>query len=166
MNMVKPSLIRVEADEITYHLHVLIRFEIEKGLIEGKIKVKDLSKVWNDKYEEYLGVRPKNDSEGVLQDIHWSHGSIGYFPTYSFGTALSAMWKDSMEKDIGKIEDVIKNGELRKIHDWLKANIHSYGSTYTFNELVKKTTGKNFSSEYLLNYLKNKYYKIYNLDLI
>lgn len=162
MNLVKPSLIRTEADEITYHLHVLIRFEIEKDLVEGKIEVKNLPEIWNQKYKDYLGVEPESNREGVLQDIHWSHGSIGYFPTYSLGTALSAMWKNKLEGDIGKISELVKNEEgIRKIQNWLKENIHQYGSTYTFNELVKRTTGKEFSSGYLLDYLENKYKDIY-----
>jgi len=161
-NLVKPSLIRVEADEVTYHLHVLIRFEIEKDLIEGKIKVKDLPQIWNDKYESYLGVRPLNDREGVLQDVHWSQGSIGYFPTYSIGTALSLMWKHHLEKDIGKISDLLKSEEgIRKIQDWLGENIHQYGSTYTFGDLVKKTSEREFSSKYLIDYLEKKYKEIY-----
>lgn len=161
-NLVKPSLIRTEADEVTYHLHVMIRFEIEKALLEGKIKVKDLPKAWNDKYEEYLGIRPENDSEGILQDVHWSQGSIGYFPTYSLGTALSAMWKYHLEKDLGKIEEILKTKQgIRKIQDWLRENIHQYGSTYTFRDLVKKTAHEDFSSKYLLDYLENKYKKIY-----
>jgi len=162
LNLVRPSLIRTEADEVTYHLHVLIRFEIEKGLIEGSIQVKDVPKVWNEKYKKYLGVEPKNDSQGVLQDIHWSDGSIGYFPTYSLGTALSAMWKHKMEKDIGKISDLLKDKEgIKKIQDWLKKNIHQYGSTYTFKELVRKTSGEDFNIKYLIEYLENKYKNLY-----
>ncbi|MFA5259517.1 MAG: carboxypeptidase M32 [Candidatus Pacearchaeota archaeon] len=162
VNLVKPSLIRTESDEVTYHLHIMIRFEIEKALIEGKIKVSDLPKVWNDKYEEYLGIRPTNNREGILQDVHWSQGSIGYFPTYSLGTALSAMWKHHLEKDIGNIEEVLKTKEgIKKIQDWLKENIHQYGSTYMFRDLVKKTTHEEFSSKYLLDYLNKKYKEIY-----
>jgi carboxypeptidase Taq len=161
-NLVKPSLIRVDADEVTYHMHILIRFEIEKALIEGKIKVKDLPKVWGDKYEEYLGVRPLNNREGVLQDVHWSQGSIGYFPTYSLGTALSAMWKYHLEKDIGNLSDLLKSKDgIRRIQNWLKQNIHQYGSTYTFRELVRKTSGMEFSSRYLLDSLEKKYKEIY-----
>lgn len=157
-NLVKPGFIRVEADEISYHLHVLIRFEIEKALIEGSINVKDLPKIWNDKYEEYLGIRPRNDREGVLQDVHWSQGSIGYFPTYSIGTCLSAMWKYYLEKDLEKISDLVKTKQgIEKIRKWLKENVHQYGSTYMFKDLVKKSLGKEFDSMYLLDYLKGKY---------
>jgi len=162
LNSVKPSLIRTEADEVTYHLHVLIRFEIEKELIEGKISVKDLPRIWAEKYMSYLGVKPKNDSEGVLQDIHWSQGSIGYFPTYSMGTSLSVIWKNEIEKNIGKISNLLKSKEgIKKTQEWLKINIHQYGSTYTLREIVKRITGKEFNSQPVLNYLEEKYKKIY-----
>jgi len=162
MNLVKPSLIRMEADEVTYHLHVLIRFEIEKELIEGKIKVKDLPKIWNDKYEQYLGIRPENDQEGVLQDIHWSDGSIGYFPTYSIGTALSAIWKIHLENEIGRIDDLAKSKDgIGKIQKWLKEKIHRHGSTYIFRDIVKKMTGEEFSSRHLIEYLEEKYKRLY-----
>ena len=161
-NLVKPSLIRTGADEVTYHLHVLIRFEIEKALIEGTIKVKDLPKIWNEKYGQYLGISPKNDADGVLQDIQWSGGDIGYFPTYSLGTALSAIWKNQMEKDIGIISDLLKKTDgIGKIKKWLGENIHQYGSTYTYNQLAKKISGEEFSSKPLLDYLNKKYSKIY-----
>ena len=162
LNLVKPSLIRTEADEVTYHLHVLIRFEIERDLINGKIKVKDLPKIWNQKYKDYLGISSKTDSQGVLQDIHWSQGSIGYFPTYSFGTALSVIIKNSIEKDLGPIPNLIKSKDgIIKIQNWLKENIHRYGSTYTFPELLKKLKLKQFSSKPLIEYLEKKYKKIY-----
>ncbi len=162
LNLAKPSTIRTEADEVTYHMHILIRFELEKGLMEGTIKVKDLPKIWNEKYKAYLGVEPENDSHGVLQDVHWSNGLIGYFPTYSIGTALSSMWKHSMEKEIGSIQKLLKNKEgIQKIQNWLKENIHKYGSTYTFNDLTKRVTNENFNSKYFMNYLEEKYKKLY-----
>ncbi len=162
LNNVKPSLIRTEADELTYHFHILIRFEIEKALLEDKIHAKDIPRIWNEKYKEYLGVEPKRDSEGVLQDVHWSEGLLGYFPTYSIGTALSAMWKAHIEKDIGKIEDLVKTKEgIRKIQNWLQDRIHQYGSTYTFKDLVRKTTGEDFNSRYLIEYLEKKYKQLY-----
>ena len=162
INLVRPSLIRTEADEVTYHLHIMIRFEIEKALIEGKIQVNDLPRIWNEKYEEYLGISPKTDSSGVLQDIHWSGGSIGYFPTYSMGTALSAIWKKSIEKDLGKIDDLVKTKEgIRKVQNWLKEKIHQHGSAYLYNELLQKSAGENFSAQPLLDYLEDKYKAIY-----
>jgi|688.fasta_scaffold00773_13 carboxypeptidase Taq len=162
VNNVAPSLIRVEADEVTYHYHIMIRFEIEKGLIEGTIKVKDLPKVWNQKYKEYLGVEPKTDSEGVLQDIHWSLGSIGYFPTYSTGTVLSAVWAELIEKELGSLNDLIssKSG-ISKIKKWLGKNLHKYGNTYTFNDMVRKASGENFNTRAWKKYLETKYKSIY-----
>lgn len=162
INLVKPGLIRVEADEVTYHLHILIRFEIEKALIEGKIKVKDLPKIWNEKYESYLGIKPKTDSEGVLQDIHWSHGSIGYFPTYSLGSALSAVWKKEIEKNLGLLSELVQTTEgIRKIQNWLKEHVHQHGSTYLYQELVMKVSKKEFKPEILIEYLEDKYRKLY-----
>ncbi len=161
-NLVKPSLIRVEADEITYHFHIMIRYEIEKDLLEGKIKTKELPEVWNAKYKKYLGVTPKKASEGILQDIHWSMGCIGYFPTYSMGSSLSAMWKFYLEKDLGNIDELIKKDDgVQKIQNWLKNKIHKYGTTYTFKELVKKSTGEGFTTKYFKDYLTDKYKKIY-----
>lgn len=163
-NTVKPSLIRVDADEITYHMHIIIRYEIEKDLIEGKINAKDLPQIWNKLYTEYLGVTPLDDSLGVLQDIHWSHGSFGYFPTYSMGTAFSAFVLYNLEKDLGKINDLIKTKEgIKKIQDWLKKNIHSHGSTYTSEDLAKKIFNLEFNPDYLINYLNEKYKDIYKL---
>ncbi|MEK6897313.1 MAG: carboxypeptidase M32 [Nanoarchaeota archaeon] len=162
INLVRPSLIRTEADEVTYHMHIMIRFEIEKALIEGKIQVKDLPRIWDEKYKEYLGIGPKTNKEGVLQDVHWSGGSIGYFPTYSMGTALSALWKKHIEKDLGKIDELVKTKEgIGKIQNWLMEKIHQHGSTYLYNELLQKSTGENFSAQPLLDYLEEKYKTIY-----
>lgn len=154
INIVRPSLIRVEADEVTYGLHVIIRFEIEKDLIAGKIKVKDLPKIWNQKYKEYLGIVPKNDREGVLQDIHWAHGSIGYFPTYLFGTLTAAQIFNTAKRQM----DVT---DLKKLREWLRRNIHQYGKLYTSAELLKKVTGESLNPEYFVEYLKEKFEKLY-----
>ncbi len=156
-NQVKPGTLRVEADEVTYHFHIMLRFEIEKGIIEGKLKVKDLPEIWNNKMQEYLGIMPKNDSEGVLQDIHWSGGSVGYFPTYSLGTFLGAQWPASNAFGVANAgwEDEIKN-----VKKWLQEHIHRYGSTYTLEELLKKNKMK-FDPKVNLNYLQKKYSKIY-----
>ncbi len=165
LNIIRPSLIRTESDEITYHLHIIIRFEIEKELMEDKIKVKDLPRVWNEKYRAYLGVEPKNNSEGILQDVHWSYGSVGYFPTYSLGTALSTMFKFKMEKDIGNLPNLIRNKEgIEKIQAWLKQTIHQYGSAYTFSDLTKQVTKEAFNPKYLLDYLENKYNVLYQIS--
>jgi len=161
-NNVKPSLIRVEADEITYHFHTMIRFEIEKALITKAIKVKDVEELWNSKYKDYLGLTPPNSSTGVLQDVHWSLGSIGYFPTYSTGTVLSATWKHYLELDLGNISNLVISKEgINKIKDWLKTHIHQYGGTYTFKDLVQKVTGAKFTTKYWQDYLEEKYKAIY-----
>jgi carboxypeptidase Taq len=153
VNVVRPSLIRVEADEVTYGLHIMIRYEIEKDLIAGKIKVRDLPKIWNAKYKEYLGVTPKNDAEGVLQDIHWSHGAFGYFPTYLLGTLISAqLWK--------KMPRTTNLGILR---EWLRKNIHQHGRVYTTDELLRKITGESLNPKYFLDYLEEKFNHLYSL---
>lgn len=153
LNKVRPSLLRVEADEVTYHFHIMLRFEIERGIIESRFKIQDLREIWNAKMKEYLGVTPKKDSEGVLQDIHWSGGSVGYFPTYSLGTFLSAQWAGEMNQELG-----IMN--YAGIENWLKEHVHKYGSTYTLQDLLKKNN-MTFDPKVNLKYLEDKYSKIY-----
>ena len=154
LNQVKPSMLRVEADEVTYHMHIALRFEIEKGLIEGKLKIKDIKDIWNTKMKDYLGLTPKTDSEGVLQDIHWAHGSVGYFPTYSLGTFLGSQWEKMIE------EEGINNKDHEKIKIWLKNKIHKYGSTYTLKDLLSKNKMK-FDPSVNIKYLEEKYLNIY-----
>jgi carboxypeptidase Taq len=163
INRVRPGLIRLEADEVTYHFHIMIRFELEKDLIEGRLKVGELSGEWNQKYGEYLGLEPKKDSQGVLQDPHWSEGEFGYFPTYSLGTALSAMIKHRFEKDThSTISEHLKNREgIRAIQSWLRRKVHRYGDIYTSKELIKKSFGNELNPSYLLDYLNSKYRSIY-----
>lgn len=153
-NKVRPSLLRVEADEVTYHFHIMLRYEIEKGIIEKKLKVKDLPEIWNEKMKEYLGVSPSGDSEGVLQDIHWSMGNVGYFPTYSMGTFLGAQW----EQKLGVGNSMLNIG---KIEGWLKEHIHQYGSTYTLQDLLAKNK-MHFDPQVNIKYLEAKYSEIYN----
>lgn len=155
LNQVKPSLLRVEADEVTYHMHIALRFEIEKGLIEGKLKVNEIQEIWNAKMKDYLGITPKTDKEGVLQDIHWAHGSVGYFPTYSMGTFLGSQWEEKIQKE------GVKNNEYTKIESWLKTKIHKWGSTYTLKDLLSKNKMK-YDPSVNINYLEEKYSKIYN----
>ncbi len=158
------NLIRVEADELTYHMHIVVRFEIEKALIRGEIEVEDVPELWNDKYEEYLGIRPDTDSEGCLQDIHWSHGSFGYFPTYSLGSVLAAQLYDNAEDDIPDLEEQIRAGEFDDFHDWLTTNVHQHGSRYTTDELIEQATGESFTADYFLDYANEKYGALYDLD--
>ena len=161
VNIAKPSLIRIKADELTYSLHVMIRYEVEKLLFNSEIDINDLPKIWNEKYKEYLGIEPPNNSLGVLQDVHWSWGAFGYFPTYSLGSAYASQLLAYMQKDID-VYDLISKGEFSKITDWLKEKIHKHGSVYTPKELVKKI-GEPIDSTYYAEYLKNKFEKIYNL---
>jgi len=157
INIVNPSLIRTEADEVTYNLHVILRFEIEKAMIEGTIKLENLPKIWKSKMKEYLGINVSNDTQGVLQDVHWSMGGIGYFPTYSFGNLYSAQFFSAMKRDMPDIENKISSGNFREINKWLRKNIHCHGKTHTAENLVKRVTGENLNSKYFKKYIENKY---------
>lgn len=163
-NQVKPSLIRTEADEVTYNLHVMLRFELEEAMVNGRVKAKDLPEVWRAKMRQYLGVVPKTDREGVLQDVHWSHGPMGYFPTYTLGNLYAAQFAFRMRKEL-KVEDLARKGELGTILSWLRSNIHQYGSLYWPNELAKKVSGEELNPKYFLGYIKKKYGQIYKVKL-
>lgn len=163
INKVKPSLIRIDADELTYMLHIIIRYEIEKDLIHDKITVAQLPEIWNQKYKEYLGIAPKNDKEGILQDIHWAAGYFGFFPSYFLANLVAAQLAAMMEKEIGSIEELISQGQLESIHSWLAENVHKRGATYSTSELIKKITGGAMSSKYYIDYLRKKYDKVYHL---
>lgn len=163
INKVEPSFIRVEADEVTYNLHVLVRFEIESDILKGNLKVKDLPEAWNAKYTEYLGITPKNDSEGCLQDVHWSQGSVGYFPTYSMGNLLSYQIWNALRKDVGDTDALTERGEFQPILGWLQKNIYSQGRKYTPKELVMRVTGKPMGAEDYLAGLDKKYREIYDI---
>lgn len=162
-NLIRPELIRVEADEITYHFHIILRFELEKELLEGKIKVKELPEIWSAKIKEYLGLKPPTDREGVLQDIHWSMGALGYFPTYSLGTFLSGLWLKKIEKDLTDIENLLfREDGIEQIQIWFKNNIHQYGKVYSSKDLIMKVYGQSFSIQPFIDYLIKKYSQIYN----
>ncbi len=155
-NMVKPSLIRVEADELTYNFHTALRYDLEKRLLSQKIEASELPSIWNDTMEEYLGVRPKTDAEGVLQDVHWSQGMFGYFPTYSLGNVISGMIWHNIRKDMD-LEKTIRHGDFSPIKAWLYERIHNYGATYTPKELVTKSFGESFNPDRLIEYFESKY---------
>jgi carboxypeptidase Taq len=157
------NLIRVEADELTYHMHIVLRFEIERELIEGDLDVAEVPAVWNDKMEEYLGVHPDTDSEGCLQDIHWSHGTFGYFPTYSLGSVLAAQLYASAEADIDDLDGKIESGEFGPLHDWLTEHVHRHGQRYTTPDLIEEATGEAFTADYFLDYVNEKYGALYDL---
>jgi len=163
INLVHPSFIRVNADEVTYGLHIILRFEIEKDLIEGKIQVSELPEIWNSKFEELLGIFPPNDAQGVLQDVHWSSGYIGYFPTYFLGNLYGAqIYAKALEK-MPNLADDYKKGEFSNLLSYLKENIHQYGSIYRANDLIKRITGEDLNSDYFLKYIEEKFKLIYRL---
>jgi carboxypeptidase Taq len=157
-NLIRPEFIRVESDEITYHFHIILRFELEKMLLENKIKTEEAPEYWNEFMKTYLGIKPKTYKEGILQDIHWSMGAIGYFPTYSLGTFLTGLWLEKIEKDLGNLEKILERKEgIDLIQNWFKDNIHKYGKTYTSKDLIYRIYKKEFTTVPFLNYLKRKY---------
>jgi len=163
VNLVEPSFIRVEADELTYHAHVYIRYLIEKALIEGSLEVRDVPKFWNDRYEEYLGIRPSSDAEGCLQDVHWSYGSFGYFPTYSLGSFYSAQIEYAMRKAIPTFDREVESGNLGILLQWLRENIHVHGRKYNSEELLTRISGSGLKFSYFMNYARKKYGEIYGI---
>ncbi len=161
VNLVSPTKIRVNSDEVHYCLHIILRFEIELGLIEGSIKPKDIPKIWNSKMKEMFGLNIKKDSEGALQDMHWSGGSFGYFPTYAIGTIYASQIYKQLKKEIPKVEEYISKGDYSKIREWLNKKIHRYGSLYLSDDLIKKVCGEGLNPDVFLEYLNEKYKKIY-----
>ncbi len=161
INQVKPSKIRVEADEVTYCLHVIIRFEIERELMPGKIAVADLPEIWNRKYKDYLGINIENDSEGVMQDTHWASGYFGYFPTYALGNIYSGQILSVLEKAMPNWKDKIAKGNFDDVKKWLTKNVHYYGDLYDPSVLIKKITGEQINVKPYLKYLNSKYSWIY-----
>jgi len=157
------NFVRVEADELTYHMHIVVRYEIEKALISGDLDVTDVPEAWNDRYEQYLGIRPETDAEGCLQDIHWSHGHFGYFPTYSLGSVLAAQLYAAAERDLGDLDDRIREGEFDDLGTWLRENVHRHGARYTTDELVEVATGEPYTAEYFVDYVTGKYGELYDL---
>lgn len=161
VNAAKPSLIRTDADELTYPIHILIRYELEKGIFSGQIDLEDLDKTWDGCYERYLGIRANKVSQGILQDIHWSDGSFGYFPTYALGSAVGAQIMHKMGQDID-IEKALKE-DFSMITAYLKEHIQRYGALYDLNDILLKATGESFDPDYYIDYLKEKYSRIYKL---
>ncbi len=164
INAVSRSQIRVEADEVTYNLHIMMRFELEKDLLEGRLAVPDLRDAWNAKMESYLGITPEDDGKhGVLQDVHWSSGLVGYFPTYSLGNFLSVQYWDKAIQDVPSIPDDIAKGDFSSLLDWLRENIHRHGRKYWPAELTERVTGEPIQVRSFMRYLKDKYTDIYGL---
>lgn len=163
INCVKPSFIRVEADELTYNLHIMLRFEIEQDLIEGKVQPEDLPALWNQKMKEYLGITPTSDAEGVLQDVHWSFGAFGYFPTYTLGNLYSVQFFEQAKLEIPRLEEGIAAGQLLELRRWLEQKIHRWGRMFTPDHLARRVTGTTISPDPFLSYVEKKYGEIYQL---
>ncbi|MBT5802032.1 MAG: carboxypeptidase M32 [Gemmatimonadetes bacterium] len=163
VNQVEPSLIRVEADEVTYNLHILLRFELERDLFEGRVEVKDLPSVWNERMQQYLGVCPPDDAQGVLQDVHWSFGLMGYFPTYTLGNLYGAQFFHQAQQELPDLEGQIGRGEFGGLKTWLNDKVHNRGSRLRASELVEEVTGEKLSADYFTNYLEAKFGALYNL---
>ena len=161
INRVSPSLIRTEADELTYHFHVMIRYEIEKMLIEGSIQTKDIPACWNEQYQKYLGIKVPDDNRGCLQDIHWSHGSFGYFATYSLGSLYAAQLYSTIENQQPNLSEDLINGKINTIQGWLQKEIYCNGRYYSSEELCKKATGDSLQSSYFIDYATKKFAEIY-----
>jgi len=163
INHVKPSKIRIEADEVTYNMHILIRYQIEAALFENKIEVNDLPEIWNQKYADILGLKIKNDAEGLMQDSHWANGYYGYFPSYTIGNIYSGQILKAIKKSVINYKNKIAFGELADINQWLKEKVHSHGSLYDSNDLIKKISGENITTQPYLHYLEEKYRELYNI---
>lgn len=163
INKVEPSLIRVEADEVTYHLHVMLRFELERGLIDGSVSVNELPERWNEAMDEYLGVVPETDANGVLQDVHWSQGAFGYFPGYTLGTLTAAQLTETIRDEIPALDDEINDGQFDALLDWLRMHVHRHGHKLEAPDLLERATGEALSTDAWLRYVRSKFGPLYDL---
>jgi carboxypeptidase Taq len=163
INKVKPSLVRTEADEITYHFHVFIRYELEKKLLAGQLTTADIPAYWNEQYKNLLGVEVPDDKTGCLQDVHWSHGSFGYFPTYSLGSFYAAQFFETARRDVPGLDEGIRTGNYTPLLQWLRTHIHVHGRKYPSEVLCQRITAEPLNVDYYTNYVKEKYTGIYNL---
>ncbi|MGE0200293.1 MAG: carboxypeptidase M32 [Candidatus Melainabacteria bacterium] len=163
LNVVAPSFIRVEADEVTYNLHIIIRYEIERALIEGRMQAGDIPAAWNEKYTQYLGITPPDDGVGCLQDVHWSHGSFGYFPTYTLGNLYAAQIFNTIGLRQPDVLKAIPQGDLAPLRSWLKKEIHHVGRSETADTIARRVTGESLNSRYFADYLNRKYAGVYGL---
>ena len=164
INSVQPSLIRVEADEATYNLHILIRFDLERRLMNGSLSVDQLPEAWNDRYESDLGIRPPSDAVGVLQDVHWSAGLLGYFPTYTLGNLIGAQLFQAASDEIGSLDEKLREGEFLPLREWLVERVHRHGRCVSGQELVESATGETLSAKFLIRYLENKLQPLYQFS--
>ena len=164
INDVRPSLIRIEADEATYNLHVMVRFELEQAVLHDELRVADLPGAWNEKYREYLGVQSPTDADGVLQDVHWSAGLVGYFPTYTLGNLYASQLFETAEAELGDFAAMFRRGEFRTLRDWLRTRVHEQGRRYVPAELVRRITGEGISHGPLMRHLRGKFGSLYGLS--
>lgn len=160
INKSTPSLIRTEADELTYCLHIMVRYEVEKMIFEGNVSIDELPALWNQKYQEYLGITPSTDAEGILQDIHWATGSFGYFPSYALGTAIASQIQAQLRR-VMPLDQYLEEGNFKPINDYLTEHIHRFGKTKTTNQILKDMMGEEFNPQYYIDYLKEKYTGLY-----
>lgn len=165
INRTKPSLVRVEADELTYNLHIMLRFEIEQSLIEGRTTADDLPGIWNEKMRDYLGLVPDRDADGVLQDVHWSIGAFGYFPTYTLGNLYAVQFYNQARQELGNLEERIARGQLLDLRRWLEQKIHRWGRMFTPDHLARRVTGNSVSPAPFLHYLEQKYGELYDVSI-
>jgi carboxypeptidase Taq len=163
INHVEPSLIRVEADELTYNLHIIIRFELEQALINEEIVPADLPEAWNAKYQQYLGIQPPSDADGVMQDVHWSAGLVGYFPTYSLGNLYAAQFYQQADKELGGLDELFRRGQFLELKHWAGEKIHQRGRNVTPAELVIEVTGEPLTHTHLMKHLKSKLEPLYGI---
>jgi carboxypeptidase Taq len=161
VNESKPSLIRIDADELTYPLHIMVRYEIEKAIFTNEVTVDELPELWNAKYQGYLGVIPETHAKGILQDVHWAGGDFGYFPSYALGYMYAAQFKHKMMADIPEFDRLVEKGEFAEIIQWLKQNVHVHGKRKKPLEIIREVTGEDLNVQYLIDYLTNKYDKLY-----
>jgi carboxypeptidase Taq len=157
------NFVRVEADEVTYHLHIALRFEIERALVNGDIEVEEVPEVWDDKMETYLGIRPPDDARGCLQDIHWSIGRVGTFQNYTLGTVFSAQLQHALEADLGPLDELVRQKRFDEVQSWLTDSVHRHGQRYTTDDLVAEATGEPFTADYFIDYVDEKYGDLYDL---
>ncbi len=163
INRVAPTFIRVEADEATYNLHIMLRLEMEIDMLEGNLQVKELPDAWDERFQGYLGVTPPDDAQGVLQDVHWSAGIMGYFPTYALGNLISAQLWEVVTKDIPDLDEQISQGEFSTLLGWLRKKLHRHGAKFEPQEIVQRITGAKINGAAYIRYLQKKFGEIYNL---
>lgn len=163
INRVQCSMIRTDADEVTYAFHVILRYELERAIFRDGVTAEELPALWNQKMQELLGICPANDAEGILQDMHWSEGAFGYFPSYLLGTIYDGMLLEELEKELGSVDTILAEGRILEITKWLNENIHRYGSMYTSKEMIQRVCGKEVSAQPIIRYFKEKYTRIYEL---